>query len=50
VIVENGELRSEPSGSTLLVSPEFNSDVLPGIKDWFDQYGSVRFEDFPVKA
>jgi formylmethanofuran dehydrogenase subunit A len=50
VIVENGELRSVPSGSTLHVSPDFNSDVLPAIEDWFDQYGSVKFEDFPVNA
>jgi hypothetical protein len=39
-----------PSGSTLHVSPDFNSDVLPAIEDWFDQYGSVKFEDFPVNA
>jgi formylmethanofuran dehydrogenase subunit A len=50
VIVENGELRNEPSGSTLHVSPEFNSDVVPVIEDWFDQHSSVKFEDFPVTA
>jgi formylmethanofuran dehydrogenase subunit A len=50
VIIENGELRCEPSGSTMHVSPDFNGDVLPSIEDWFDQYGSMRFADFPVNA
>ncbi len=48
VVVEQGELRRTPFGPTLVVNPEYDVGVVPGIEDWFESNYSVRFANYPV--
>lgn len=47
-IVEDGELRSQASGRTLVAAPEYDRSVEAGVREWFERYGTVAFENFPV--
>jgi formylmethanofuran dehydrogenase subunit A len=48
VLVEEGELRESFSGKTLHVAPDYDLSIEDDISDWFDQYYSVRFRNYPV--
>ena len=48
VLVEEGDIRSEHLGKTLYVQPEYDQDLEPRIADWFEQYYSIRFRNYPV--
>jgi formylmethanofuran dehydrogenase subunit A len=48
LVVEEGELRRAPSGSRLHVRPPFEQSVTRDIERYFDQYGTVRFANYPV--
>ncbi|MBX6314341.1 MAG: formylmethanofuran dehydrogenase subunit A, partial [Isosphaeraceae bacterium] len=48
VILDDGELRAAPEGRALCIAPEFDRDILPGIKEWFEQHASIRFANYPV--
>ena len=50
LIVEQGEVRSAPIGRTLHVAPEFDSQRLVHIQEWFEQYYSIRFRNYPVSS
>lgn len=48
VVVDDGEIRSTSNGQTLHVAPEYDRDVEEDIGEWFEQYYSVRFRNYPV--
>ena len=48
VIVEDGEIRETLNGHTLHVAPDYDRDVEENIADWFEQYYSIRFRNYPV--
>ncbi len=48
VLVEEGEIRQVHDGKTLHVKPEYDCDVETEIRDWFEQYYSIRFRNYPV--
>ncbi len=48
VLVEEGELREPCDGETLHVAPEFDDGVEASIREWFEQYYSIRFRNYPV--
>ena len=48
VIVENGEIRAAPIGRTLHVAPDYDPADEDHIREWFEQYYSVRFRNYPV--
>ena len=48
VLVEEGDIRDEHYGKTLHVRPDFDDGVEPTIRDWFEQYYSIRFRNYPV--
>jgi formylmethanofuran dehydrogenase subunit A len=48
VIVENGEVREETFGRTLHVSPEYDREVEPDIKQWFEESYSIQWRNYPV--
>jgi formylmethanofuran dehydrogenase subunit A len=50
VVVEEGHLRRAPAGRRLHVRPEYDRAVERGIRDFFDQYGSVSFDNYAVGA
>ena len=46
--VEEGHLRRAPAGHRLHVRPSFDQSVTHDIERYFDQYGTVRFANYPV--
>ena len=50
VLAEEGDIRHEHTGKTLHVSPSFDPDVVPTISEWFEQYYSIRFRNYPVST
>jgi len=48
VIVEQGEIRHAPIGKTLHVAPGYDSEIEPDIQEWFEQYYSIRYRNYPV--
>ena len=49
IIVEDGHIRQETYGRTLYVSPQYDSAVETHIRDFFDRYYTVEFENYPVQ-
>ncbi len=48
MIVENGELREPVDGKLMHVETNYDRDVETNIADWFEQYYSIRFRNYPV--
>lgn len=48
VIVDNGEILSSTNGKTLHVRPEYDREQEAGIADWFEQFYSIRYRNYPV--
>lgn len=48
VLVEDGEIRHVLNGKTLHVAPDFDREVEAQIRDWFEQYYTIRFRNYPV--
>ncbi len=48
VIVDNCELRENFIGKTLHVAPEYDKAVETDIAEWFEQFYSIRFRNYPV--
>jgi formylmethanofuran dehydrogenase subunit A len=48
LLIDDGELRSSPQGKTLHVAPPYDLARLPHIEDWFDEFYSIRFRNYPV--
>lgn len=48
VLIEEGELREDHLGATLYVAPEYDRDIEQDIAQWFEQYYSIRFRNYPV--
>jgi formylmethanofuran dehydrogenase subunit A len=49
IIVEQGEIREETYGKTLHVAPDYDRDVEPDIRKWFDDSYSIRWRNYPVE-
>jgi formylmethanofuran dehydrogenase subunit A len=50
VIVEQGEIRDPQFGRTLHVAPEYDREVEPDIRAWFEKNYSIRWRNYPVDA
>lgn len=48
VLVDDCELRETLIGKTLHVAPGYDTSIESDIADWFEQYYSVRFRNYPV--
>ena len=48
VVVEQGDIRENLFGKTLHVAPEYDRSIETDIAEWFEQYYSVRFRNYPV--
>jgi formylmethanofuran dehydrogenase subunit A len=48
VLVEQGEIRKTLIGKTLHVSPNYDIEVEPDIKEWFEKYDSIQWRNDPV--
>jgi formylmethanofuran dehydrogenase subunit A len=49
ILVEDGEIRKEIFGKTLFVSPEYDPAVEKDIRDYFEKYYTIEFENYPVQ-
>jgi formylmethanofuran dehydrogenase subunit A len=49
VLVEDGEIRQETQGKTLYVSPLYDPDIEKNIREYFDKYYTIEFENYPVQ-
>jgi formylmethanofuran dehydrogenase subunit A len=49
VLVEEGHIRQETFGRTLYVSPRYDPAIEKDIRDFFDKYYTVEFENYPVQ-
>lgn len=50
VLVEEGHIRQEAYGRTLYVSPDYDPGVERDIRDFFEKYYTVDFENYPVQT
>ncbi len=48
VLVEEGDIRNDYLGKTLYVQPEYDLGLEPTIAQWFEDYYSIRFRNYPV--
>ena len=48
ILVEQGDIREVLDGKTLHVSPVYDPSVEKEIGDWFEQFYSVQFRNYPV--
>ncbi len=47
-VIDDGELRDPVEGRTLYVAPEYDRSVESHIAQWFDEFYTVRFRNYPV--
>lgn len=50
VLVEEGEIRQTTDGKTLHVAPGYDREVEKNIAEWFEQFYSIRFRNYPVSS
>lgn len=48
LVVENGEIRRDLTGKTFHVQPQYDEAAVPHIQEWFEQYYTIRFRNYPV--
>lgn len=48
IIVDQGDIRQSPSGKTLTVKPHYDQSMEEEIGEWFEQYYSIQFSNYPV--
>ena len=48
IVVDDGELRADREGTTFHVAPPYDEDAVPTIREWFEQYYTIRFRNYPV--
>lgn len=48
VLVEEGDIRENFLGKTLHVAPSYDVGMEQNIAEWFEQYYSIRFRNYPV--
>lgn len=49
VIVEDGHIREETYGRTFYVAPAYDRAIEADIREHFDRYYTIRFENYPVQ-
>jgi formylmethanofuran dehydrogenase subunit A len=49
VLVEDGHIRGETFGKTFFVSPKYDPGVEKDIRQFFEQYYTMQFENYPVQ-
>jgi formylmethanofuran dehydrogenase subunit A len=50
VLVEQGELRKSSFGHTHHAAPDYDREVEPDIREWFEDHYSVAWRNYPVRA
>jgi formylmethanofuran dehydrogenase subunit A len=50
LVVEEGQLRQAPAGRRLHVRPEYDEDVIPHVRDYFERFSSVGFRNYGIDS
>jgi len=50
LVVEEGQLRRAPAGRRLRLSPGYDAAALRDVRRHFETYGTVAFDNFPVRG
>jgi formylmethanofuran dehydrogenase subunit A len=48
LVVEEGQLRRAPAGRRLHVRPGYDQQVERGLREFFDRYSTIAFDNYPV--
>jgi len=48
LVVEEGQLRLAPAGRRLHVRPEYDTAVVPHVREYFERYSSVAFRNYGI--
>ena len=48
IIVDQGDIRDPFLGKTLHVAPDYDRDVEPDIREWFESCYSIQWANYPV--
>ncbi|MBW8885054.1 MAG: hypothetical protein JF612_09840 [Planctomycetia bacterium] len=48
ILVEEGDIRLEHYGKTLHIAPDYDVTAEDHIREWFEQFYSIRFRNYPV--
>jgi len=48
VLIEQGEVRQSISGHTLQTAPEYDQQVIPSIRDWFEASYTIQFGNYAI--
>ena len=48
VVVEQGEVRADVAGRTLHVAPEYDAGLVKDIREWFEEFYTIQFENYAV--
>ena len=48
LVVEEGQLRRAPATHRLHVRPQYDAAVMRDVSSWFDRYGTIAFDNYPV--
>ena len=49
ILIEQGEIRQTVGGLTLQTAPDFDRDVVPSIREWFESHYTVQFRNYAVE-
>ena len=48
VLIEQGEIRQTLDGNTLVTAPDYDHEVIPSIRDWFESSYTVQFRNYAI--
>jgi len=48
LVVDEGQLRRAPAGRRLHVRPGYDAQVERGLREFFNRYATIAFENYPV--
>jgi formylmethanofuran dehydrogenase subunit A len=48
VVVEQGEIREPLDGRTIHVAADYDREVEPDIRTWFEKHYSIQWRNYPV--
>jgi formylmethanofuran dehydrogenase subunit A len=49
VVLDDGDLRAAPDGTTRRVQPDYDPENVPEIAAWFERDSSIRLANFPIQ-
>jgi formylmethanofuran dehydrogenase subunit A len=48
ITIDDGEFTSVPDGRTFFVAPDYDEQVVPDIRKWFEEHYTIQFENYSI--